>query len=208
MLTTTMKKKVTLLMMMLTRVGMRMVTRMVVRMVMAARMLVKTVTMMVMLTTARGLIMLMLCGDGDEGQGARHLSARAPSRSFSLIESTHASIPRMNKYASGERDARLAAYAHAMQAVLEAGEVADGGGRPRTLAQGPAADGFRIAPGCVLGYDSGRRWAVSWRCCVCWGLAWDGWLAGLELTDGHLRGQTGCDSHGIRLPAAIARAAP
>ena len=78
--------------------------------------------------------------DGDEGQGARHLSARAPSRSFSLIESTHASIPRMNKYASGERDARLAAYAHAMQAVLEAGEVADGGGRPRTLAQGPAAD--------------------------------------------------------------------
>ena len=55
--------------------------------------------------------------------------------------------------------ARLAAYAHAMQAVLEAGEVADGGGRPRTLAQGPAADGFRIAPGCVLGYDSGRRWA-------------------------------------------------
>ena len=64
----------------------------------------------------------------------------------------------MNKYASGERDARLAAYAHAMQAVLEAGEVADGGGRPRTLAQGPAADGFRIAPG-VLGYDSGRRWA-------------------------------------------------
>ena len=107
--------------------------------------------------------MLMLCGDGDEGQGARHLSARAPSRSFSLIESTHASIPRMNKYASGERDARLAAYAHAMQAVLEAGEVADGGGRPRTLAQGPAADGFRIAPGCVLGYDSGRRWAVSWR---------------------------------------------
>ena len=40
--------------------------------------------------------MLMLCGDGDEGQGARHLSARAPSRSFSLIESTHASIPRMN----------------------------------------------------------------------------------------------------------------
>ena len=80
-MTTTMKKKVTLLMMMLTRVGMRMVTRMVVRMVMAARMLVKTVTMMVMLTTARGLIMLMLCGDGDEGQGARHLSARAPGRS-------------------------------------------------------------------------------------------------------------------------------
>ena len=59
-MTTTMKKKVTLLMVMLTRVGMRMVTRMVVRMVMAARMLVKTVTMMVMLTTARGLIMLML----------------------------------------------------------------------------------------------------------------------------------------------------
>ena len=67
----------------------------------------------------------------------------------------------MNKYASGERDARLAAYAHAMQAVLEAGEVADGGGRPRTLAQGPAADGFRIAPGCVLGYDSGRDGRVS-----------------------------------------------
>ena len=97
MLTTTMKKKVTLLMMMLTRVGMRMVTRMVMRMVMrmGARMLVKTVTMMVMLMTARGLY-IMLCGDGDEGQGARHLSARAPSRSFSLIESTHASIPRMN----------------------------------------------------------------------------------------------------------------
>ena len=208
MLTTTMKKKVTLLMMMLTRVGMRMVTRMVVRMVMAARMLVKTVTMMVMLTTARGLIMLMLCGDGDEGQGARHLSARAPSRSFSLIESTHASIPRMNKYAIGERDARLAAYAHAMQAVLEAGEVADGGGRPRTRAQGPAADVFASLRGVYWGMIPGGDGLVSWRCCVCWGLAWDGWLAGLELTDGHLRGQTGCDSHGIRLPAAIARAAP
>ena len=36
--------------------------------------------------------------------------------------------------------ARLDAYAHAMQAVLEAGEVADGGGRPSTLAKGPAAD--------------------------------------------------------------------
>ena len=113
----------------------------------------------------------------------------------------------MNKYASGERDARLAAYAHAMQAVLEAGEVADGGGRPRTLAQGPAADGFRIAP-VYWGMIPGGDGLVSWRCCVCWGLAWDGWLAGLELTDGHLRGQTGCDSHGIRLPAAIARAAP
>ena len=135
---------------------------------MAARMLVKTVTMMVMLTTARGLIMLMLCGDGDEGQGARHLSARAPSRSFSLIESTHASIPRMNKYASGERDARLAAYAHAMQAVLEAGEVADGGGRPRTLAQGPAADVFASLRGVYWGMIPGGDGLVSWRCCVCW----------------------------------------
>ena len=112
----------------------------------------------------------------------------------------------MNKYASGERDARLAAYAHAMQAVLEAGEVADGGGRPRTLAQGPAAD--VSLRGVYWGMIPGGDGLVSWRCCVCWGLAWDGWLAGLELTDGHLRGQTGCDSHGIRLPAAIARAAP
>ena len=35
---------------------------------------------------------------------------------------------------------RAEGYAHAMQAVLEAGEVADGGGRPSTLAKGPAAD--------------------------------------------------------------------
>ena len=106
----------------------------------------------------------------------------------------------MNKYASGERDARLAAYAHAMQAVLEAGEVADGGGRPRTLAQGPAADGFRIAPGCVLGYDSGRRWACVLAVLRLLGTSLGWLLAGLELTDGHLRGQAGCDSHGA--PAA------
>ena len=80
----------------------------------------------------------------------------------------------MNKYASGERDARLAAYAHAMQAVLEAGEVADGGGRPRTRAQGPAADVFASLRGVYWGMIPGGDGLVSWRCCVCWGLAWDG----------------------------------
>jgi len=33
---------------------------------------------------------------GEDGDDVVMLSARAPSRSFSLIESTHASIPRMN----------------------------------------------------------------------------------------------------------------
>ena len=45
--------------------------------------------------------------------------------------------------------ARLAAYAHAMQAVLEAGEVADGGDRPSTLAKGPAADGSHRSEVCT-----------------------------------------------------------
>ena len=59
---------------------------------------------------------------------------------------------------------------------------------------------FASLRGVYWGMIPGGDGLVSWRCCVCWGLAWDGWLAGLELTDGHLRGQTGCDSHGA--PAA------
>ena len=131
---------------------------------------------------ARTYIMLMLCGDGDEGQGARHLSARAPSRSFSLIESTHASIPRMNKYASGERDARLAAYAHAMQAVLEAGEVADGGDRPSTLAKGAAATLSHFSGVCIGAILGGRRALCRLAVLRLFGTSL-GWLAaGLWLT--------------------------
>ena len=94
MLTTVKKGMVTMLTTMLTRVLTRILTRMGMRMVtrMRARMLVKTVTMLVMRTTARGqLSCYHACGDGDDGQGAMRLSARAPSRSFVLM-SERASI--------------------------------------------------------------------------------------------------------------------
>ena len=53
--------------------------------------------------------------------------------------------------------ARLAAYAHAMQAVLEAGEVADGGDRPSTLAKGAAATLSHFSGVCIGAILGGRR---------------------------------------------------
>jgi hypothetical protein len=48
-------------------------------------------------------------------------------------------------------------YAHAMQAVLEAGEVADGGDRPSTLAKGAAATLSHFSGVCIGAILGGRR---------------------------------------------------
>ena len=104
--------------------------------------------------------------------------------------------------------ARLAAYAHAMQAVLEAGEVADGGGRPSTLAKGPAADVFASLRGVYWGMIPGGMGLCRLAALRLLGTSLGWLLAGLELTDGHLRGQAGAIPTEPRLPAASARAAP
>ena len=80
--------------------------------------------------------------------------------------------------------ARLAAYAHAKQAVLEAGEVADGGGRPSTLAKGPAADVFASLRGVYWGMILGGDGLVC-RLAVLRLLGTSlGWLAGGPRVDG------------------------
>ena len=67
---------------------------------------------------------------------------------------------------------RLAAYMLSEAGVREAGDVADGGDRPSTLAKGAAAGVDQPAP-CDMGVFFGR--GLCRRSCVCLGLAWDGW---------------------------------
>ena len=103
--------------------------------------------------------------------------------------------------------ARLAAYAHAMQAVLEAGEVADGGGRPSTLAKGPAVASLRgVYWGMIPGGDG-----LVCRLAVLRLLGTSlGWLAGGPRVDGRTPARAGRVRfpRSPRLPAASARAAP
>ena len=120
------------------------------------------------------------------GRGTSPLARRVdhPSRAdeHRIDASEHS-----EQIADGER---RHVHAHARQAWREAGDVADGGDRSSTLAKGAAALIKGITPGCVLGrFWAGDGLCVDWRCCVCWGLAWDGWRRrASKLTDGHLRG--------------------
>ena len=103
--------------------------------------------------------------------------------------------------------AQLAAYAHAMQAVLE---VADGGGRPSTLAKGPAADVFASLRGVYRGMILGGDGLVC-RLAVLRLLGTSlGWLAGGPRVDGRTPARAGRVRfpRSPRLPAASARAAP
>ena len=140
------------------------------------------------------MMMLAVMVMKGRGRGTSPL-ARRVDRSLSSSRRKRAFRGRTNMRVAKET-ARLAAYAHAMQAVLE---VADGGGRPSTLAKGPAADVFASLRGVYRGMILGGDGLVC-RLAVLRLLGTSlGWLlAGLELTDGHLRGQAGCDSHGAR----------
>ena len=80
-------------------------------------------------------------------------------------------------------------HAHARQAWREAGDVADGGDRPSTLAKGAAATLSHCSGVCIGAILGGRRALCRLAVLRLLGTSL-GWLAaaGLKLTDGHLRG--------------------